>query len=85
MVLDRKTTMLVAVGASVAANCQPCLKTSLAKAREGGAKEQEIDEALKVGKLVRQGAASKMDTFAAGLRDASPSPQITKDEECSCQ
>ena len=70
MQLDNKTMRLIAVGASIAANCQPCLQGNLAKARSDGCDEQEIAEAIWVGKLVRRGAASKMDIFAASLTPA---------------
>jgi AhpD family alkylhydroperoxidase len=67
MKLDDKTIRLIAVGASITANCQPCLQINVAKALERGADEQEIADAIQVGKMVRQGAASKMDKFASSL------------------
>jgi AhpD family alkylhydroperoxidase len=62
--LDEKTKELVAVGASITANCRPCLEYHTAKARELGAATEEILAAVEVGKLVRRGAAAKMDRFA---------------------
>jgi AhpD family alkylhydroperoxidase len=62
--LDEKTKELVAVGASITANCQPCLEYHTAKAREFGAATEEIMTAVEIGKLVRRGAAAKMDRFA---------------------
>ena len=67
MKLDERTLRLIAVGASITANCQPCLQINVAKALERGADEQEIADAIQVGKMVRQGAASKMDKFASSL------------------
>ena len=64
MKLDERTLRLIAIGASITANCQPCLQTNVAKALECGANEQEITEAIEVGKRVRKGAATKMDEFA---------------------
>jgi AhpD family alkylhydroperoxidase len=69
MKLDERITRLIAVGASVSANCQPCLHISVARALESGADQQEIAEAIEIGKMVRRGAASKLDTFAASLTD----------------
>lgn len=63
--LDEKTRELVAIGASITANCQPCLDYHLAKAREAGAAEAELHAAIEVGQLVRRGSAAKMDRFAA--------------------
>ncbi len=59
--MDVRTRELIAVGASVTANCQPCLKYHVSKARENGATEQEIEEAIAMAKKVRKGAMSQMD------------------------
>ena len=72
MKLDDRMLRLIAVGASITANCQPCLQINVAKALENGADEQEIAEAIEVGKMVRKGAASKMDEFAAAMKQADP-------------
>ena len=64
--LDERTKELVAVGASIVANCQPCLEYHTAKARELGATTEDILAAVAVGQQVRRGAAAKMDRFAAG-------------------
>jgi len=65
--MDKHTKELVAVGAAVAANCQPCLQLLVEAAREGGACEEDIMVAIAVGSKVRNGAASKMDGFVAGM------------------
>ena len=67
MELDNRIKELVAVGASITANCQPCLQYHIGEAQKSGAEEQDIKEAIEVGKKVRRGAASKMDKFAATL------------------
>lgn len=64
---DDKMTELVAIGASVAANCHPCVKFHVAKAREVGASKEEIAEAVSVGKMVRKGAAGKMDELTSEI------------------
>ena len=84
MKLDNRVLRLIAVGASITANCQPCLQTNVMKVRESGAGEQEIAEAIEVGKRVRKGAASKMDQFALGLNYAVPSPAAEIDSRCGC-
>ena len=68
MQLDNRTRELIAIGESITANCQPCLKYDVGKARENGADEREIIEAVAVGKNVRQGAAAKMDRFASTMK-----------------
>jgi len=59
--MDTKIKELIAIGASVTANCQPCLRYHVSKAKENGANEQEIKEAIATAKMVRKGAMSKMD------------------------
>lgn len=84
MQLDERIIRLIAVGASVAANCQPCLETNLKKALEERADEQEVAEAIAIGKMVRKGAASKMDRFISALPSASASLAALSGETCEC-
>ena len=76
MRLKVKTTALIAVGASTAANCAGCLEKTVSVAKEAGADEEEIGEAVEIGRRVRAGAASKLDQFATTLNNAivHPSP-----------
>jgi AhpD family alkylhydroperoxidase len=84
MKLDNQLKELIAVGASIAANCQPCLEYHVGKALENGAGEAEIAEAIEIGKLVRRGAASKMDKYALSLNTSSPPEHNLKDRDCGC-
>jgi AhpD family alkylhydroperoxidase len=84
MKLDDRMRALIAVGAAVTANCQPCLQSTASMALASGADEQEIAEAIAVGKMVRKGAASKMDQFALDLNQATPSPASGTDGGCGC-
>ena len=59
---------LVAVGASVTANCQPCLQYHTDKALESGASPGEIAAAIETGKQVRKGAQAEMDAFASDVK-----------------
>ena len=59
--MNNKTKELIAIGASVTANCIPCFKFHSAKAREEGADDEEIRDAVRVGRMVRKGAAKKWD------------------------
>jgi AhpD family alkylhydroperoxidase len=83
MKLDDRTIRLIAVGASITTNCQPCLEANIAEALKNGADKQEIAEAIDVGKRVRKGAASKMDAFAAGLMSAGVST-VPSASGCGC-
>ena len=84
MKLDERTLRLIAVGASVTANCQPCLQTNIAKALEQGLGEPEIAEAIHVGKMVWRGAASRMDQFIAGLHSSSSAALDAAETGCGC-
>ncbi len=65
--MDEQTKELVAIGASVAANCYPCMKHHLAKCRDLGADGLEIRAAAEVGMMVNRGAASNTRKFVAEL------------------
>jgi AhpD family alkylhydroperoxidase len=84
MKLDEKNMRLIAVGASVAANCPSCLQTNVTKARQEGIGEQEIAAAIEVGKMVRQGAASKLDRFALSMASVAQTLTVPADEDCGC-
>jgi AhpD family alkylhydroperoxidase len=73
---------LIAIGASVTANCQPCLEFHVGKAREYGAGEKEISMAIAVGQTVRKGAAAKMDEFAKSVSESSAVASSCKETEC---
>jgi AhpD family alkylhydroperoxidase len=75
--MDVKVKELIAIGASITANCKPCLQYHVTKARENGVDDQEISEAIDVGKMVRKGSAAQTDKFIptvlAGHSDESSS------------
>ncbi len=59
--VDIKTKELIAIGASVSANCQPCVTFHLDKAKKLKIAPEDIQVALQVGAIVRGGAAGQMD------------------------
>jgi AhpD family alkylhydroperoxidase len=76
MKFDTRMTELIAVGASVAANCQACVTYHIAKALESGVEQDEIAQAVEVGRMVRKGAAAKADQVVESrLPAAPPAPQ----------
>jgi AhpD family alkylhydroperoxidase len=85
MKLDEHMMRLIAVGASVAANCQPCLEINLACAQECGADADELAQAIWVGRMVRKGAASKMDEFIPSLVKPTTAPITATDANCECK
>lgn len=54
--MDEKTQELIALGAAVAAHCQPCVTFHVDKAKSMGLSEAEIQEAVAVGESVLRGA-----------------------------
>ena len=71
MSLDNRIKELIAIGASVTANCQPCIQYHSAKARELDVDDSEIREAVNIGKTVRKGAAAHMDNHISKLNGES--------------
>lgn len=77
--MDARTRELIAIGASVAAHCQPCLAYHAEKGKEAGLTESEIREAISVGQMVEKGSADAMKEFAAGIFAAEAKSQKTPD------
>ncbi len=83
--MDERTKKLIAVGASVGANCHPCLEYHVGKALDAGIDKDEILEAVEVGKAVRQGSAASMDKLAFGLlRKEAASSCAGQTSSCCC-
>lgn len=82
MTLDNRTTELVAIGASITANCLSCVEYHVGKAVEHGVDEQEIAQAIDVGKMVRKGAAGKMDKLVERLSQSAPSAPSGSTASC---
>jgi AhpD family alkylhydroperoxidase len=83
--MDIRTKELIAIGASVTANCQPCLEYHVTKARENGAEEKEIREAIAVGRTVRKGAAGKMDQYASEMVNEAVATADASEKADCCQ
>lgn len=79
--MDEKLKEMIAIGASVTANCIPCIQYHFARAREVGVSDAEIKAAIQVGKMVRKGAAQKWDEEIKALLSALPGQ---KNVVCSC-
>ncbi|MDR3563689.1 MAG: carboxymuconolactone decarboxylase family protein [Negativicutes bacterium] len=82
MNFDNRTTELIALGASVAANCHPCIQHHKAKAVEAGLTPEEIRAAMEVGRTVRKGAAASMDKLVASLNEESTA--VSMAPSCAC-
>ncbi len=84
MKLDVQTTYLIAIGASVTANCRACLERNVAKARELGVEEQQIAQAVATAKMVRRCAAATMDNVAADLSEGVSLSTPAAQRGCGC-
>ena len=65
--MDSKLKELIAIGASVAAHCQPCLKYHVGIAKENDAADEDIRQAIAIGKMVSKGAGENMDAYIADV------------------
>jgi AhpD family alkylhydroperoxidase len=82
--MDDKIKKLIAVGASVGANCHPCLEYHVGKAIEYGIDKSEILDAVNVAKAIRGGAAASMDKLALNLLTDGSSRQSCGSQAGSC-
>jgi AhpD family alkylhydroperoxidase len=97
--MEDKIKLLIAIGASVTASCQPCLKTAVTQAQLAEVDKKEILEAIAIGRVVRRGAFGKMDKFASTLtgKDVGSSGEcpfgsteeevkewVEQDDKCGC-
>ena len=81
--METKTKLLIAIGAAVVANCQPCLKTLLKKAKENAVEEKEIREAIGIARVVRKNSITQIDKFLAGIAGTENIGE-TSAEGCGC-
>ncbi len=81
--METKTKLLIAIGAAVVANCQPCLKTLLKKANENSLEEKEIAEAIGVARVVQKNFITQIDKFLAGITSTDNTAE-TSIEGCGC-
>jgi AhpD family alkylhydroperoxidase len=65
--VDQKTKELAAIAASVAGHCQPCLRYHLAKAREIGVPEEDIENVIKLAKVISENGDLRMMEYAEVL------------------
>jgi AhpD family alkylhydroperoxidase len=88
MKMDESTKELIAIGASLAGHCQPCLTFHVDKARKLGIGEDEISEAIAVGRMIQKGAMSAMNKFAESMLIVSenkPAPCCDNDAGNCCR
>ena len=72
--MDEKTKELIAIGASISGHCQPCLTHHVDQAKRLGIGDDEIKEAISVGKMVQKGAMAAMNKFSQTVLDNPDNP-----------
>lgn len=83
--MDEKTKELIAIGASVAGHCQPCLKNHIEQATKLGVSLEEINTAIAVGKTVEKGAFKAMDNFAkVQMESLNSTGTLNPENDCGC-
>lgn len=82
--MEDKIRSIVAVGASVAVNCQPCLENAVSKAKESGVKKEEIMEAIEIARSVKKGAMVVMDRFVSTRVGNAEAVSDDSEKACDC-
>ena len=80
-IVDYKVTMLIAAGAAMAANCEPCLNKIVPDLIEAGLAEADIQKAVEIGQFVKDKPAAIMKEAADALTGTHLSEQH-KSEGC---
>jgi alkylhydroperoxidase/carboxymuconolactone decarboxylase family protein YurZ len=65
--MDEKSKLLICLGAATAANCIPCFEHYFGKAKSGGLKNEEIQEAVDLASQVKKGAHLAIKNCINGL------------------
>ena len=66
-IVDFKVTMLIAAGAAMAANCEPCLNKVVPDLIAAGVAEADIRKAVEIGQFVKDKPAAIMKEAADAL------------------
>nr|MDO8081267.1 carboxymuconolactone decarboxylase family protein [Candidatus Freyarchaeota archaeon] len=85
MNLDEKTVKLVGLGASIAANCQPCTEYHLKIARDSGITKEEINETMRIATAVKTNAAKVLAEFAKKLLNEEIKEEETTPEQVDAE
>ena len=84
MGLSAKEKELVAIGASIAGNCIPCLQWHYKKCIELGFSKEEMHDAFEMAKKVKEVPNNKIYEAAAKLNQSSAAEQKSCSGESGC-
>ncbi len=86
--LNKKEEELVALGASIASNCIPCIAYHVEEAKKAGITGEQIEEAIALAKKIKEVPAELVLNTARAHLEMQPEMEIadTGDKEwgCSC-
>lgn len=85
MTLKEEIRQLVAIGAAVGTNCQPCLRYWINAAKNRGTDPALLAEAIRIATAVRNGAAAKIEREAERLLNGETAPEAEPAKRCACQ
>jgi alkylhydroperoxidase/carboxymuconolactone decarboxylase family protein YurZ len=84
-IIDHKITLLIAAGAAMAANCEPCLNKVVPDLMEAGVAEEDIRRAVEIGQFVKDKPAALMKEAADALTGTHMSEKISSMEGCPAE
>lgn len=82
--MDERVNSLIAIGASAAVNCRPCLQHWLARCDRLGVGRDEIKAAIKIGLNVNRGAVGQTQAFIETLLNEGQSDVQQDQRGCGC-
>jgi alkylhydroperoxidase/carboxymuconolactone decarboxylase family protein YurZ len=82
-IVDYRVSMLIAAGAAMAANCEPCLNKVVPDLIAAGVAETDIRKAVEIGQFVKDKPAAIMKEAADALT-GSQLEGSKKSEGCGC-
>ena len=81
--LTERDKELVAIGASIASNCVPCIAFHVGKARQVGLTDAQIAAAIAVSEEVRAVPANLVVSTARAYLDEKPKDAPATDDDCT--
>ena len=83
--LSNRERSLVALGASLASNCVPCIEFHIPAAARAGLSSVQIDEAIKIADKVRQvPARAVLEAAEARIETPALDPKANAGSTCGC-
>ncbi len=70
--LEARTEELVAIGAALAANCEPCLRYHVRRGAEAGCTQDQMRRAVEIAQAVKDTPARLLARLAGRLLESSP-------------